>query len=498
MRKNTVILFYPKTEPENINKNIPLSILKVGSEISGAGYRVIVIDERFDREYENALLAALPDAVCFGASVMTGYQIKSALKASALVKKTMPEVPVVWGGWHPSILPEETLVSENIDAVIRGQGERTFSLYLNAVKSGKPLGGIEGLTYKENGAMISNSPRSLEDVNKLKPVNFELIDLEKYIFESPLGERTIFWNSSQGCPYLCGFCSTPAVFCRRWSGLNAEELLRQTKILADKYRIDGITFADDNFFVDVKRIEAFCRGIINLGLKIKWATDVRVDQINRFTDSLMGLLRESGCAKLYIGAESGDDEVLGLIDKKITAEDTYRSAEKLAKFGIISEFFMIVGFPVNPEKDLKESLEMIKKIKADFPDHQFTPFLYTPYPGTPLIGLAVQKGLKIPSSLEGWSDWSILSVNTPWVNARYLDKVNMFSKCVYPLAFPSSSLRARFTEFPSGFFYSVLHKLEKYRVDRGFFNFMLEWHMIKLFYKIKIRFNLFRSIASFR
>ena len=107
--KNSVILFFPKTEKDNVNKNTPTAILKIGSELKGSGYKVIPIDERFEENYENRLKDSLNDAVCFGVSVMTGYQIHGGLKASSFVKRMKEDVPVVWGGWHPSLLPEETL-----------------------------------------------------------------------------------------------------------------------------------------------------------------------------------------------------------------------------------------------------------------------------------------------------------------------------------------------------------------------------------------------------
>ena len=493
-----VVLFYPKTDSEGSFKNIPLSVLKIGSELKGAGYDVITIDERFEDGYQKKLAGALEQAVFFGVSAMTGYQIYGAMKASAFVKRIDKDMPVVWGGWHSSLLPEETLANQDIDIVVRGQGERTVCELAKVLQARGDLNGISGISFKKEGKIISNSPRELEDINAFHPVSFDTVDIERYIFKGPLGERSIFWNSSQGCPYRCGFCSTPTVYHRRWSGLKAETLLGQLRRLVHDYRIDAVTFAEDNFFVDAGRIEKFCSGLIESKLNIKWATDVRVDQVVRFSEDLIDLLKASGCAKLYIGAESGDQEVLDLIDKKILLEDIYKSAEKLYKHKIISEFFMIVGFPVNPKKDLEKSLELIRRVKSRYPDHQFTPFLYTPYPGTPLLDRAITSGLEVPKKLEDWARWSILSVSTPWVNKRYLDSVNRYSKCVYPLAFPSEALKKRFETGFGGRLYMILHKLEQFRVKNNFFLFPLEWKLIKVFHAMQIRYNLFKDVESFR
>lgn len=497
MERNSVILFYPKTEKGNLNKNIPLALLKISSELRCAGYEVVIVDERFEEDYENLLKDVLNKAVFFGVSAMTGYQICSGLKASSFVKKLNRSLPVVWGGWHASILPEETLENDNIDIVVKGQGELTVCDVANALKDKKDLKGIEGILYKENGNVHSNNCRGLHDLNKFRMIRFDTIEIERYIFKSPLGARSIFWNSSQGCPYCCGFCSTATVYKRMWSGLRAERLLEELKTLAYDYKINGVTFAEDNFFVDLKRVEELCLGIIESNLKIKWAADARVDQISRFSERFLHLLQESGCVKLYIGAESGDEDVLSLIDKKIKLSQTYEAADKLDKYKIISEFFIIVGFPNNPKKDLERSLEMMKRIKSRYPDSQFTPFVYTPYPGTPLLNVATKFGLKVPKKLEDWSDWNILSVHTPWIDKKYLDCVNMHSKCFYPLAFPSSSLRKKL-EKKSGVFYRLLHILSRIRVKNNFFLFPLEWKLIKTFYKLKVKFNLFKDINSFR
>jgi len=498
MKKKVILLFYPKTERENSNKNIPLSLLKVGSELKSAGYRIMIIDERFQENYTALLEEILPETLFFGVSSMTGYQIKGGLNASAAVKKINREVPVVWGGWHPSILPEETLLNDNLDMVVIGQGEITSRELAEALSHNLALDEVDGIGYKRDGKIFMNRRREFSDINQFAPVVFDLFGFERYILSGPLGERTIYWNSSQGCPYQCGFCNTSAVYKRRWSGLDTNRLLEEIGVLVKKFKIDGITFTEDNFFVDRKRAEGFCRGIIDRNMKLNWATDVRIDQINNFSDELMQLLNDAGCTKLYIGAESGDDQVLEMINKKISADDTFKAAGRLNKYGIIADFFIMVGFPLNPMKDLMQSLEMIKNIKINFPEHQFTPFVFAPYPATPLLDTALKSGLKIPRDLGGWQDWGILTVNTPWIDTAYLDKINMYVKCFYPLAFPSASLKERFKHKYKGILYKLLHRLSVFRIMHNYFAFPVEWTLVKTFYKIKVKFNLFRGFDSFR
>lgn len=496
--KNAVILFYPKTEKENVNKNIPLAILKVGSQLKGAGYDVITIDERFEENYENRLKKALDNAICFGVSVMTGYQIGGGLNASRFVKRIDKNISVIWGGWHPSILPEETLTNENIDIVVRGQGEQTMEEAVDVIKDKRNLKDIGGIGYKENGKVILNKCRAFQDINEFYPISFDILNIESYIFKGPLGKRSIFWNSSQGCPYRCGFCCTPTVYERRWSGLEAEKIVEQVRILVNDYKVNAVTFAEDNFFVDLKRIEKLCKGFIENNFNINWVSDIRIDRVNQLSDEFMLLLKKSGCVKLFIGAESGDEEVLSLIDKKINVSDNYKAAEKLARHKIVTDFFVVVGFPGDPEKDLKETLKMISDIKALYPDHQFTPLIFTPYPGIPLMKTSIKHGLKVPDRLEGWVNWSVLSVNTPWISRKYLDKVNMYAKYLYPLAFPSSSLKNKLEKRLLGLPYRTLREVARFRINRHFFGFPAEWKLLLMFHKLRARFKLLENVESFR
>ena len=133
-----------------------------------------------------------------------------------------------------------------------------------------------------------------------------------------------------------------------------------------------------------------------------------------------------------------------------------------------------------------------------YPDHQFTPLIFTPYPGIPLLDLSIKHGFKIPTKLEDWIDWSVLSVNTPWIGKKYLDTVNMYAKCVYPLAFPSESLKNKFKQKVKGFPYRILHRIACFRIKNNFFDFPLEWKLLKVFYTLKIKFKLFERVESFR
>lgn len=496
-KKDLVVLFYPKTESDNIYRNLPLAVLKIASQLLACGYRLSFIDARFDKDYKSSIQDSIKEALCIGISCMTGYQIYDAINASRIAKELNNDIPVVWGGWHPSLLPDETIRNDFIDILVRGQGENTFVEVLNALNNGYSLEGIGGVSFKDSQrGIIHNPARPMEDINNFSPVNFDVLDINRYVNETPLGKRTIFWNTSQGCPYTCGFCCTHTLYSRRWISLKVERIIKEIETLVRRFNIDGILFTEDNFFTDKNRVKEICEELIRRDIKIRWSTDARVDQIIHYDDAFLRLLKKSGCMKLYLGAESGDQEVLDFIDKDIKVEYTYRAAQILADHGIIGEFLLMLGFPLDPQKDLEKTLEMMKEIKKRFPNHQATPFLYTPYPGTKLFNFAVKNGLTPPNKLEEWIPWSSLEPTVPWVNKKYLDYVNRLIKFYLPFAYPSESLKSLMKKRLWGLFYKLTHRIAKFRLENNLFSFTAEWYIAKYFYyNIKLKYNLFKKIA---
>jgi len=495
VKRPLVVFFYPDSGDENIYKHLPIAPIKLASQLLPERFAVEIIDGRLEKNYRKRLEASCQKALFLGISVMTGKPIRQALEASAVAKGARKDLPVVWGGWHPSVLPKETARHKDIDAVAVGQGEKIVVELARAMRAGGSLEGVRGIVYKDReGSIIENEPMPFEDVNSFRPVDFSLVDAGRYTHDLYLGKRTIAWNTSQGCPYSCAFCSTPRVFARKWSGLKAERVVNEIDMLVTKLGVDGILFTEDNFLVDLQRVRKICERILEKKIKLKWAVDARVDQALKLSDDFLGLMKRSGCAKVFLGSESGDQEVLDFIDKGITVEGTYEAARLFHRHNIIAELLSMVGFPLNPKKDLENTLKMIKEIKTRYPNHQATPFLFTPLPGTELFDMAVRNGLKKPEKLEDWADWSVLRVITPWVDKKYLDTVNMLVKFYIPFAYPSDSLKKIFEHRIFGLTYRLLHKLALFRMERNFFAFPAEWMFIRfLYYKVKVKYNLFKE-----
>ena len=414
--KGIVVLFYPKAEPGKHHHEFPLSVLALAPKLLRKGYRVEIIDERVDSKPYERLSQLLPEAVCVGISSMTGYQIENAIR---LVKHVRSEtaVPIVWGGWHVSLLPEESIKSEYVDIIVRGQGEETFSELVDAIdRKDTNFASIRGVTYKEGGEIFSTPDRPIIPMEELEPISFELVNTKKYY-------PHFTYISSVGCPNACGFCADAVVYKRQWKALGPERMLEEIAALRKKFtwRVRSLYFIDNNFFVDIERVRRFCQGLIDRKIKMTWEALGHPHQLARFDDDTYRLLRRSGCYRILVGAESGSQEILDYVGKRSTVDDLVQFLEKTKHVGIIPVLSMMCGFPLAPLNDLKDTVAFINEAKRINPKTKIKLFLFTPYPGSRLYHVAVENGFQPPTTLEGWSThgWSTYTLNKVTVN--YLD-----------------------------------------------------------------------------
>lgn len=417
---------------------VPLSLLCVASLPLKRGYQVKIINWS-DENPSESVLRECPDALCVGITAMTGHQITDGLKIARLVKAKHPDVPIVWGGWHPSLLPEQTIRDPFVDIVVKGQGERTFAELVEALSKGSDLSNIKGLVYKEDGNIFNNGDRPLEDINHFPALPYELLDVSKYVFEDPLlGSRALHYVTSYGCPHRCGFCSNMAVIGRRWFGLSADRVLDDIERLVSEYGVTGLVLVDMNFFVDKKRVREICNGVLKRGIKISFgAVNGRTRQLAGFDDGLWNLMEAAGFKSLLVGSESGYQESLDLIDKDASVEDTLKFAEKCKRHNLRVLFSNLVGLPfdnvsrterVNKiDMEIHETIDMVDKLYALDSRHSFLFLFYTPYPGTPLYYRALNLGFEPPIDLESWGEFDLRmdKVQRPWISKRQARLIDM-------------------------------------------------------------------------
>lgn len=480
-----------------------MALLAISRILDKEGYQIKIISRFLSENPEREILKEAKDALCFGVSAMVGFQIYDGLKMTRLVKEKYPNLPIVWGGWHPSILPEQTLKNKYVDIVVKGQGDRTFPELVHALEEGKNLKEILGIAYKEKGKTIVNKGRPLEDINSFPPMPYDLVDMEKCITGTEPGERSILYSSSYGCPFKCGFCVEPIVYQQRWFGLRADRVVEEWEYLAQKYNINAFVVADSNFFVDKQRVYDICRGVLKKKLKIKWKhANGRIPQLVQYEPEIWEAMAKSGCTLINTGAESGSQEALDLINKEMKIEETIKFTELCKKYKVKIQFSFLMGLPWSKDekknqglvnKEFSNTFDLINKLMKISGRNRFTYYVYLPYPGAPLFDRAVNLGLKAPKDLEGWSNYLLSPddafrtvVRQKWITPGQARLVNMLSQYIFAVMDDDTfKLIGRTPGVLKRFFLKRFYKIAKQTVELRwrfkFFALPLDYRIFSLF-----------------
>jgi radical SAM superfamily enzyme YgiQ (UPF0313 family) len=419
--RRKVVLYNPRA----VFYTFPLALVAVGSHLDPERYEVVVVDGRLEDDPNAALEPHLADALCLGVSVLTGDPIRDAVRISRHAKTLRPDLPVVWGGWHPSLFGRECLEEASVDVSVQGQGEATFAEIVERLARGEDLAGCAGCAVRgPDGEVKLNPPRPFVDVNALRPHEFSLIDVERYF--ALKGRRQLDYVSSQGCPFRCAFCADPFVYGRKWAGLDPARMGEEIADLWRRYRFDDLSFQDETYFTYPKRVEAVADELLRRRLPISWAATLRADQCFRLPEEVFAKCRDSGLRRVLVGVESGTQEMMDRILKDIRIEHVHFTAERCACHGVAVIFPFIVGFPGESGESIQASLDLAKRLRAMSPDFQTPIFYFKPYPGSPITDAAVADGHALPCSLDEWADFDFIGSAGPWVTPEVHRKVERF------------------------------------------------------------------------
>ncbi|MEW6097023.1 MAG: radical SAM protein, partial [bacterium] len=425
-----VALFFPKLYPEQKVQEgkkvfIPLSILTVGSYVMGKGISVLLIDSRVEKEdeYKENLLSLKDRLLCVGVSVLTN-QIPDGVNFSRFIKEKLPEVPVIWGGWHATIFHEETIKSPYVDIIVKGEGEYIFSDLLSHLLGKKSLDNILGINYKLNGEIKINPPMPVGQSFPTNKLYYEeLLDLSLY--EVMKGE--IGYRSSRGCPHRCAYCLIQHTFHRRWIGKPANEVVEDIIYLKERFNIHHVKFLDDNFFTERERVKKICEGFIAHKVDITWEVNGHVNTLNRTDFETFKLIKKAGCIKLTTGVESGSTKMLTLLQKDIKIETVIPLAKRIREAEIPFRTNFIVGLPKESKEDLLKTFKIIQELYKINLDQLVAIYLYSPIPGTILYEWEIKHGEKIhyPSSIEEWANYKFdkvgeIDASKPWTREAHL------------------------------------------------------------------------------
>ena len=433
MYRQKVILYNPKA----VFFDLPLALVGVGSALDDSLYEVIIVDGRLEKDPWSILEKELAGAICFGVTTLTGAPLKDAIAITRRVKSFRPDIAVVWGGWHTSLFPTDTLRDEaSVDFTVQAQGEATFAELVDCLSKGESVENVKGICYRKDGKPFQNPPRLMTDMNILPRYNYDLIDVERYFVAK--GRRQLDYFSSSGCFFRCSFCADPFVFNRKWSAITPARMGEELAELKAKYQFTDLNFQDETFFTYRPRVIEIAETFIDRKLNFTWAATMRADQGDRLSDEDFELLKRSGLRRLLIGVESGSQEMMDWMKKDIKLEQVYRCAERCRKYNIAVVFPFIVGFPGESEANFMATLRMAAELKGMAETFTTPIFYFKPYPGSEITQEVVRQGFQLPANIEEWANFDYIGSSGPWLSDAHFELVERF-KFYNQMAFRKSN-----------------------------------------------------------
>ncbi len=394
-----VLLIYPPTEnmirtsvlslvDEEVGIYPPLGLMYVASYAeANTDHEIEILDTQAEGMSYDDIRAEIerrkPEIV--GIQAMT-FSIIDGLKTAQIVKEINKDIHVCMGGPHPTLYPQETIKRAEIDSVVMGEGEITFTSLLSVLDKGRMDTPIEGLIFKNgDGEIIDGGRRDfLKDIDILPYPARHLTPYEKY--NSLLAKRSPITTmiTSRGCPYRCIYCDRPQMG-KRFRARSAQNVVREIEECIDMGIYEFFVY-DDTFTVSRRRAIAICDEIISRGLKIGW--DIRA-RANTVDDLLLRKLKKAGCERIQYGIEAGTQDTLDILQKDITLEQA-RSAVRMTKeVGIDILLDFMIGSPGETRDHIMKTIDFAEELSPNYVQFSVT----TPYPATKLYYMGLEEGI---------------------------------------------------------------------------------------------------------
>lgn len=407
----------------NYNNYPPLNLICIGSKLKSVGYNVEIINCAFEKDYLNTIDRELKDSLLVGISLLTS-EAPDAYKIMKHIKE-ISNVPVVVGGWHCTLFPEQMADCKYADYVIAGEGEEHIINIAEMVKNGEKTD--NKIFHKK---ILNPETFPLPDYNIDKTIerfitSYLTDKLSEYV-KQPM--RWLPYESSRGCPSHCTFCINVVTDNTIYRKKSAEKVISEIEYIVKKYNLTHLKIIDDNFFVDIRRVREICEGIINSGINITWDGECRCDYFREgmLDDKTLELCRKSGLIQLTLGIESGSPHTLQLMKKGITAEQAEFAVKKCSEHKIIARSSFILEIPGETLGDIKQTIALINRLRK-YPYFTCGVGTFRPYPKCELTEKLLKEGyLTEPLNFSEWTDRGIVDMYTsaeyvrPWqVNGKY-------------------------------------------------------------------------------
>jgi len=384
---NMIASTYPSIVDEEAGYYPPLGLMYIAAYAERhTDNRIEILDTIVERmsysQIEKELERKKPDIV--GVQAMT-FTLVDALLIAKIVKRIDNEIKVVLGGPHAYIYPNETINQEEIDYLVLGEGEISFTNLLENIDNIQRLKSTPGLVFKDGGRIINTGVDS--PIMDLDSIPFPARHLTKYKkYYSLIAKRSPITTmmSSRGCPYNCSFCGRPHLG-KKFRARSAKNVVDELEECT-RMGIQEFFFYDDTFAVNRQRAIDICKEILERGLDIGWDIRTRVDSVDM---ELLSKLKRAGCERIHYGVESGNSEMLKMIRKGITIEQAKEAFKLTKEAGIQTLAYFMFGLPGETKKQMFDTIEFAKTLNPDYVHFS----VLTPFPATPIYEKGLEDGI---------------------------------------------------------------------------------------------------------
>ncbi len=377
----------------------PLGLALLASILERAGYRVKILDGNAELLSDDGLLRRLEGIKAdSGAPGWIGITSSTntfpvALRISGLARRIFPDANIVLGGVHATVFPEEALATPTVDFVVRGEGEAALLSLLR----GEPPGTIPGIAFREQDRIVRTPERrSFTDLGTLPLPAYHLLPMQLY--RPALGSHrrlpAIGIVISRGCPGRCTFCYGHHLG-RVTRYRPVASVIEEIRLLQSDWGIREISFYDDTFTARPRYVVDLCEAILAAQLDLTWSCFSRVDAVS---EALLHLMKRSGCHQICFGIESGSEEILKAIHKRISLPRARQALAWTRRAGIETRATFMLGNPGETTQTLEQTLRLALELDPDIALFNIT----TPFPGTEMYTWADKRGYLTTKAWESY------------------------------------------------------------------------------------------------
>jgi anaerobic magnesium-protoporphyrin IX monomethyl ester cyclase len=359
---------------------VPLGILSVSAYLEQKGFDNDIFDSTFSTfgKLCDHLIANKPDVLGIYTNLMTRINVIRIIRFIRS-KPELSSVKIVLGG--PEVRQHaEPLLKVGADVIVIGEGEESMYEVCAAFRDGFSLENVAGIQWtSDDGVLFINPERELlKDINLLPFPNRKKVDLQKYFdaWKNAHGESSVSVSTMRGCPYTCKWCSR-AVYGLSYRRRSPELVADEIEELQRNYTFDSIWFVDDVFTINAKWMREFAKVIAERKIKIRYEIISRSDRLN---EEMLDLLAQSGCFRIWIGAESGSQSVIDAMDRRVDVKNVREMIQLTRRKGMEAGTFIMLGYPGETENDIRETVNHLIESNP----HHFTITLAYPIRGTEL------------------------------------------------------------------------------------------------------------------